>query len=106
MSSRPLCYDSVAPATAISIAAVHGTTSVRVTLTATDPGSEKNSGSGVARTYYSVDKSTCTSGALCNRDVYSSSTAITAQGSHMVRYFIQDKAGTLEKEKSDNDTVP
>jgi subtilase family serine protease len=100
----PLCYDTIAPAT--TIATVPGNTSVKVTLTATDPGSDKNTGSGVTKTYYSVDKSTCTSGALSNCTVYSSSFTITARGSHTVLYFSEDRAGNFEREKSHTLTVP
>jgi hypothetical protein len=100
----PLCYDTVAPVTTISTSS--SSASVKVTLSASDPGTSDDTGSGVAKTYYSVDSTACTSSAVGKCTVYAAPFTLTAKGTHTVWYFSEDKAGNFEKEKGLNITVP
>jgi subtilase family serine protease len=92
----PLCYDTIAPATTLSTK-INTVTSVTVTLTATDPGASSGTGSGVADTYYSVDKSSCSASAKSNCTVYQKPFTINTKGTHTVLYFSVDNAGNAEE---------
>lgn len=100
----PICFDNVAPTTSISTT-TETSGAVKVTLTASDPGSSSGTGSGIAHIYYSVDNSACATSAASKCTVYSSAFTITAVGTHTVRYFSEDKAGNFSAEKSDTVTV-
>ncbi len=101
----PICYDSEAPTTSIKTSALTTAVGIAVTLTATDPGASNNNGSGVAKIYYSVDQSACSTRDTGRCSVYSRPFSITASGSHTVRYFSKDNAGNVGSEKSDTVTV-
>jgi len=98
--SLALSVDVTSPVTtaALSPAAnVNGwdRTTVKVTLSATDA-----NGPGVAKTFYSVDSSSCIPTSTASCTVYSAAFAISTQGNHTVRFFSQDKAGNMEAGKS------
>jgi hypothetical protein len=101
----PLCYDTVAPTTTASSSTAAGSVAVKVTLSATDPGTSNDTGAGVSKTYYSLDNSACVPTALTKCSVYASPFTVSAAGAHTVRYFSEDKAGNFEKEKSLSFTV-
>ena len=106
MKYGPLCYDTKAPSTTIATKSNPTNASITVTLTASDLGSQTGTGSGVARIYYSVNSSACTSSATSKCKVYSSPFTLTTAGTDVVRYFSEDKAGNFSTEKSDSITVP
>lgn len=93
----PICYDTVAPSTSISTSTLSNK-AVKVTLSASDPGASNGTGSGVAKTYYSVDKSACASTDLGQCTAYSGAFTVTAAGAHNIYYFSEDNAGNFEKE--------
>lgn len=102
----PICYDSVAPSTSLTTAITTGVAGIKVTLTASDPGTSNKTGSGVYRTYYSVDNSACTTSATSKCSVYNGPFTITVTTStHTVRYFSKDNAGNVESEHSKTVTV-
>ncbi len=91
----PVCYDTIAPVTAVSLS---GTLSggiyispVTVTLSASD------SGSGVAATYYQID-----GGALLT---YAGPFSVSATGSHTVIFHSRDVAGNVESNKATAFTI-
>lgn len=82
----PLCYDTIPPVTTATLSgslsgAVYSS-SVKVTLSATD------SGSGVAATFYGLD-----GGAYVT---YSSPFTVSAIGTHTLHYYSRDVAGNTE----------
>jgi subtilase family serine protease len=91
----PICYDTIAPATTSSLVD-HGLKSVTVTLKATDPGHSAGTGSGVAETYYSINKPSCSATATSNCTVYKKAFTISGVGIHTLLYFSVDKAGNAE----------
>jgi hypothetical protein len=91
----PICYDTIAPKTAYSLSA-SSLKAVTITLTATDPGSSSGTGSGIAETYYSIDKSSCSATGTSNCKVYTKPFTIDSVGLHTVLYFSVDKAGNAE----------
>jgi hypothetical protein len=91
----PVCYDTVAPTVSLSLSPARPnsgwyTSSVKVTLTASDPGG--SGASGIAHTFY-------TTGAACEPTdtagciVYGSPFTVTAQGYNLFAYFTEDNAG-------------
>jgi len=96
----PLCYDTVVPVTTATPGIVFGSTAVKVTLSASDAGSSNGTGSGVSKTYYSIDSTACTASALNKCTVYARPFTISVSGSHTVRYFSVDVAGNIESQKS------
>ena len=86
LSYGPICYDTVAPATIASLSgALSGgvyTSSVKVTLSATDKSS------GVAAKFYSLD-----GGANV---AYSAPFTVSGPGAHTLHYFSKDVAGNTE----------
>jgi kumamolisin len=101
----PLCYDNIPPVTTVTFGTPASNGSVKVTLTAADPGTSNHTGSGVSRTYFSLDNASCTVAALVNCTVYSSPFALGAVGTHTMRYFSEDVAGNFEVEKSSSITI-
>jgi hypothetical protein len=100
----PLCYDTIAPATTASSSplangAGWNNTSVTEMLSASDPGFGSGTGSGVLRTYYSVDNALCTSAALGSCLTYASPFSIATEGTHTVYYFSEDLATNFEARK-------
>jgi len=100
----PICYDTVAPTTSISTK--DNTSSVTVTLKATDPGSSSHTGSGVAKTYYSVNNSDCSATGTSRCKVYTAPFTVSAAGNQTVRYFSVDNAGNAEAVHSKIVDVP
>jgi hypothetical protein len=98
----PICYDGTAPSTTIGFAAGHG--KATVTLSASDPGEKEGTGSGVSKTYFSVDDASCTEKDPGRCSAYTSPFSVAA-GSHTIRFFSQDKAGNFEQEHSKTITV-
>jgi len=88
----PLCYDTIAPTTTLSTAG-STLTKVEITLTATDPGAASGTGSGISRTYYSVDQPSCNAAATGKCTVYKGPFTISSVGTHTVLYFSVDNAG-------------
>ena len=90
-----LCYDTVAPVTTATLSGtLNGsvyTTSVKVTLSATD------ATSGVASTLYSVD-----GGALTT---YGGAFTVSGLGNHTVSYHSKDVAGNVESVKTTSFTI-
>jgi hypothetical protein len=89
--------DGVAPTTTASPSPAANSfgwnkTPVQVTLNATDD----TGGSGVARTYYSVDDPSCDPGALSNCLNYAGPFTVSGDGTHTVRFFSEDNAGNVE----------
>ncbi|HUD64481.1 MAG TPA: Ig-like domain repeat protein [Candidatus Sulfotelmatobacter sp.] len=91
----PVCYDTIAPVTAVSLS---GTLSggiyispVTVTLSASD------SGSGVAATYYQID-----GGATLT---YGGPFSVPATGTHTIVFHSTDVAGNVESNKSTSFTI-
>jgi subtilase family serine protease len=91
----PVCYDTIAPVTAVSLS---GTLSggiyispVTVTLSASD------SGSGVAATYYQID-----GGVLLT---YAGPFSVSATGAHTIVFHSTDVAGNVESNKSTSFTI-
>jgi hypothetical protein len=101
----PLCYDTLPPSTAISVSRPPLGGSAKVTLTASDPGSSSGTGSGVSKTYYSINAAGCKPTATSTCAVYTAPFTIIGAGAHTVRYFSEDKAGNFEAEKSSTVTV-
>lgn len=98
----PICYDTIAPSSGDSVSpAPNGNgwdkASVKVTLSASDPGAG-STGSGVKATYYSVDNSSCNSGSLGSCIAYSAPFTVSTQGAHTVYFFAEDKANNFESE--------
>ena len=97
----PLCYDTVAPNISISNSPATPTsgwwdTSVKVTLSATDPGG--SGASGILHTYYAIDTGSCYPGSLGACTVYSGPFTVSATGQHYIYYFTEDKAGNYSTE--------
>ncbi len=93
----PVCYDTVPPNTSKTItptpnAAHWNKTSDSVKLNAFDTG-----GSGVLKSWYSVDQPSCSSGNLGACIQYTGSAFhITTEGMHVVYMFSEDVAGNFE----------
>jgi hypothetical protein len=104
-SYGPICYDSIAASTSISVGAPARNYSVQVTLSAVDPGASSGAGSGVSKVYYSVDNAACGATTQSSCTLYSTPFTISAAGSHIVRYFSTDAAGNVESLKSYSLTV-
>jgi subtilase family serine protease len=94
----PICYDTIAPVTAGSLSG--NRFGVTVTLSASDSGSDRNSGSGVYATYFAVDKPACAPGNKSACSTYQGPFGITTQTSHTVYFFSQDNAGNVESQKT------
>jgi hypothetical protein len=97
----PVCYDSVAPTIGISNNPVQPASgwwksSVVVTLTPSDPGG--SNASGIYRTYYAVDSSSCVPGSVSSCSIYTAPFIISVQGQHYIYYFTEDKAGNFSTE--------
>ncbi len=95
----PVCYDTVPPLSYRVFSPAPNSagwdkSSVKMTLSATDPGSG-STGSGVAALYFSIDNSGCSPSDLGACAVYSGPFNITAQGLHTVRQFAKDVAGNF-----------
>ncbi len=93
-----LCYDSIAPNSGESQAPLPDSfgwnkTTVKVSLSASDPGG--TTGSGIAKTYYSVDNAACSSINLGACLVYSAAFNIVNPAVHTVRFFSRDNAGNF-----------
>jgi pro-kumamolisin-like protein/Big-like domain-containing protein len=86
LSYGPICYDTVPPVTTATLSGTLSggvyTSSVRVTLSATDKGG------GVATKLYSLDNGTLTA---CSAPF-----SVSAAGTHTVIYFSKDVAGNTE----------
>lgn len=82
----PLCYDTIAPVTTATLSGTIASgvysSSVKITLSATD------TGSGVAATYYSVDGAAYAA--------YHSPFTVSTAGSHTLHYYSVDVAGNAE----------
>ncbi|HEX4772356.1 MAG TPA: Ig-like domain repeat protein [Bryobacteraceae bacterium] len=95
LSYGPVCFDTVAPVSKATLTGTGSgnvfTSSVKVTLSATDQGS------GVGSISYSLDGATFT--------IYSTPFTVSAAGSHTVRYFSKDKAGNTEQTKTTSFTI-
>jgi hypothetical protein len=95
LSYGPVCFDSVAPVTTVSLSGTSSgsvfTSGVKVTLAATD------AGSGVATKSYLLD-----GGAAVP---YSAPFNITAAGNHTVVFFSKDVAGNSETAKTKTFTI-
>jgi uncharacterized protein YxeA len=97
----PLCYDTVAPTISISNspatpASGWWDTSVKVTLSATDPGGA--GASGIAHTYYGIDTGYCYPGNQGACSVYTGPFTVSAAGQHYIYYFTVDNAGNFSNE--------
>jgi subtilase family serine protease len=99
----PICFDIVPPVTTPETNAVRG--GLQVTLTGSDPGSSAGTGSGIWRTFYSIDNAACTPGNLRECTKYKGPFAISNSGSHTLRFFSQDEAGNLEAEQTQSISV-
>jgi hypothetical protein len=90
LSYGPICYDTVPPVTTATLSGTLSggvyTSSVRVTLSATDKGG------GVATKLYSLDNGTLTA--------YSTPFSVSAAGTHTVIYFSKDVAGNTENARA------
>jgi len=104
-SYGPLCYDTVAPTiTASTNPATSLNTwvdkSVVVTLAATDPGG--SNASGIYRTYYGVNSTSCAPGNLGGCSVYAGPFTVSGQGTdsgrNYVYYFTEDNARNFSTE--------
>ena len=98
MKYGSLCYDTIAPISGESQAPLPDSygwnkTTVKVSLSASDPGG--TTASGVTHTYYSVDNAACSSINLAACLVYSAAFNITTPAVHTVRFFSRDKAGNF-----------
>jgi hypothetical protein len=97
----PLCYDTVAPVISVSNnpatpASGWWNSSVTVTLTPSDPGG--SNASGIYRTYYAIDSTSCYPGSVGPCSIYTAPFKITAAGQHYIYYWTQDKAGNVSVE--------
>ena len=95
----PICYDTVPPVTGISTSDIT-LVSIKITLSAQDPGSTTHTGSGVEKIYYSVDKSSCSAAATSNCTIYSKPFTLNSKGTHTVLFFAVDVAGNAETPQS------
>jgi len=88
-SYGPVCYDTVPPTASASLAGTKNgsiyVSSVKVTLSASDPGAGSGTGSGVKAIYYQLNGGAVTA--------YSSPFTITATGASSVSYYAVDVAG-------------
>src|SRR6185437_6604489 len=96
LSYGPVCYDTVPPVTTVNLSGTTGgggiyTSSVKVTLSATD------NGSGVAANFYTLD-----GGAQVQ---YTAPFTVSAAGAHTVHYFSKDVAGNAENTHSTAFTI-
>jgi hypothetical protein len=94
----PVCYDTVAPTISMSTnPATSGTVwvnkAVTVTLTATDPGG--SDASGIYKTYYAINSTSCIAGSVTSCSVYSGPFTVSTQGQTYIYYWTQDKAGNV-----------
>ncbi len=102
----PVCYDTVAPTVQVATSGTAPTgngwftSSVTVTLTASDPGATDSpaTGSGVKTIYYGIDTGACYPGSLGPCSIYSGPFTISAGGTHYVYYFAVDNAGNYSAE--------
>ena len=85
---------SAYPTTPCSLQAAGGSSSVVVTLTPSDPGG--SNASGIYRTYYAVDSSSCVPGSVSSCSIYTAPFIISVQGQHYIYYFTEDKSGQLQ----------
>ncbi len=97
----PLCYDSVAPTITIgNNPAPNGSgwnnSTVKVTLTPTDPGG--GNASGILASYYAIDTGACYAGNLGACTTYSSPFNFSSEGQHYIYYFTEDNAGNFSSE--------
>jgi hypothetical protein len=94
----PICYDTVAPTITVSNAPAPNSSgwnnsTVTVTLNATDPGG--SNASGIYKTYYAINSTSCYPGNLGGCTVYSGPFTVTPQGYDYVFYFTEDNAGNF-----------
>jgi len=94
----PICYDTVIPTvveTRSPALPSSGwfTSSVKVTLSATDPGG--SDASGIANTFYTNGSGTCTTKSTAGCTVYGSPFTVSTQGYNLFAYFTEDKAGNF-----------
>jgi subtilase family serine protease len=94
----PICYDTIPPVTvAVPVPLPN---EEQVILIATD------ASSGVAKTYYSLNNSTCAPATLTNCQTYKSLLTLTTAGNQVLRYFSEDVAGNFEAVHSLTIDVP
>ena len=97
----PLCYDTVAPTITISNSPVEPAsgwwnTSVQVTLSPADSGGSK--ASGIYKTYYAINSTSCVPGSVSTCSVYNGPFAISGQQQSYIYYFTEDNAGNFSAE--------
>jgi hypothetical protein len=97
----PICYDTVAPTiSAATNPVTSGTTwvnkSVVVTLTATDPGG--SNASGIYKTYYAINSTSCYPGSVSTCSVYTAPFTVSTPGQSQIYYFTEDNAGNFSTE--------
>jgi len=93
-----VCYDTVPPTISLALGSAANAAgwfkgTVKVTLSASDPGGAK--ASGIAATYYGVDAPGCLTRSVDGCAVYGGPFNISAEGRHGVQYFTQDVAGNF-----------
>ena len=94
----PLCYDTVAPTVSIAKSpsansAGWNNSSVKVILSANDPGG--SAASGIRATYYGLDEGSCSTSSLSSCQVYSGPFIVSQQRYNIGNYFTEDNAGNF-----------
>ncbi len=97
-SYGPVCYDTVAPTVTLTTSPdvfsdIWTRVGSTITLTATDTGG--SGASGIAHTYYGLDKFNCNSQYPGNCSVYTAPFTVSTQGAHVINYFTVDNAGNI-----------
>ena len=108
----PLCYDTVNPTIALSAspakpANLWYNTPVSITLSASDPGG--SGASGVAKVYYGLSTSSCSTADTGACSVYGGAFTVSAQGAYFYQAFSEDRAGNFSNSVGDIfgiDTAP
>lgn len=97
--SATVLLDRTLPSTTVSLTGDRSAngwykTPVAITRIADD------TGSGVARIYYSIDDPACTPDALDHCSIYTRPVSLDDEGVHTVYFFSQDRAGNTESQRS------